>query len=58
MLKHSLANLAKRGTGQLTTLLEIRLKRLQCWPGSLDGFHASNGLDFAPWRAGCCRRRS
>jgi DDE superfamily endonuclease len=45
-LKRSLANLAKRNIGQLTTLVKTRLKRMQYRPGLLDGFLAKTGLDL------------
>jgi hypothetical protein len=49
-LKRSLANLAKRNLSQLTELAKTRLRRMQYRPGPLDGFLASTGLDFTPFR--------
>jgi transposase len=48
-LKHSLANLAKRNTAQLTALVKTRLKRMQYRPVPLEGFLASTGLDLTPF---------
>ena len=48
-LKRSLANLAKRGIGELTTLVRTRLKRMQYRPSLLGGFLASTGLDLTPF---------
>ncbi|MFE4918376.1 transposase [Streptomyces sp. NPDC056661] len=47
-LKRSLANLAKHGIDQLTTLVKTRLKRMQYRTGLIDGFLTKTGLDFAP----------
>lgn len=47
-LKRSLANLAKRGIGELTALVKTRLKRMQYRPGLLAGFLVSTGLDLPP----------
>lgn len=47
-LKRSLANLAKHGIDQLTTLVKTWLKRMQYRTGLIDGFIARTGLDFAP----------
>jgi transposase len=49
-LKRSLANLAKRNLTELTALVKTRLKRMQYRPGLLDGFLASTGPDFTPFR--------
>ncbi|MFE7659312.1 transposase [Streptomyces celluloflavus] len=43
-IKHSLANLAVVALDRLETLVRNRLKRLQCRPGTLDGFIAGTGL--------------
>ena len=48
-LKRSLANLAKRNLGQLTTLVKTRLRRNQYRPGLLDGLLAGTGLDLTPF---------
>ena len=48
-LKRSLANLAKRNIGQLTTLVKTRLKRMQYRPGLLEGLLAGTGLDLTPF---------
>ena len=48
-LKRSLANLAKRGIGELTTLVRTRLKRMQYRPSLLGGFLAGTGLDLTPF---------
>ena len=50
LLKRSLANLAKRDTGQLTVLIKTRLRRMQYRPGLLDGFLAGTRLDLTPFR--------
>ncbi|MFF2405423.1 IS630 family transposase [Streptomyces sp. NPDC058092] len=47
-LKRSLANLAKHGIDQLTTLVKTRLKRMQYRTGLIEGFLTKTGLDFAP----------
>jgi transposase len=47
-LKRSLANLTKHNLAQLTALVKTRLTRMQYWPGLLDGFLASTGLDLTP----------
>jgi hypothetical protein len=49
-LKRSLASLAKRNLGQLTTLARTRLKQMPYRPGLLNGFLASTGLDLTPFR--------
>jgi putative transposase len=45
-LKRSLANLAKHGIDQLTTLIKNRLKRMQYRPSLIDGYLAKTGLDL------------
>jgi hypothetical protein len=45
-LKRSLANLTKQDTGQLTTLIKTRLRRMQYRPGLLNGFLAKTQLDL------------
>ncbi|MGH3150674.1 MAG: hypothetical protein ACRDOB_08090 [Streptosporangiaceae bacterium] len=35
------------GTGQLTTVVTTRLKRMQYRPGLIDGFLAKTGLDLS-----------
>jgi DDE superfamily endonuclease len=52
-LKRSLANLAKRNLGQLTSLIRTRLRRMQYRPGLIDGFLAKTGLDLAPFVNPC-----
>jgi hypothetical protein len=42
-------NLAKHNITQLTALVKTRLKRMQYWPGLLEGFLASTGLDLTPF---------
>jgi hypothetical protein len=54
-LKSSLANLAKRDIGQLTALVQTRLRRMQYRPGLLDGFLAGTRLDLAPFCNSCFR---
>jgi putative transposase len=49
VLKRSLANLAKRDTGQLTALVKTRLRRMQYRPGLIEGFLAGTRLDFTPF---------
>jgi hypothetical protein len=44
-LKRSLANLTKRDISELTALVKTRLRRMQYWPGLLDGFLAGIRLD-------------
>ena len=50
-LKRSLAHLTKHGTGQLTALVKIRLRRMQYRPGLLDGFLAKTGLHLSNRRS-------
>jgi DDE superfamily endonuclease len=45
-MKRSLANLTKQGIDQLVVLVKTRLKRMQYWPGLIDGFLAKTGLDL------------
>ena len=47
-LKRSLANLTKHTIGELTALVETRLKRMPYRPALLAGFLASTGLDLGP----------
>jgi putative transposase len=47
-LKRSLANLAKHGIDQLTSLIKTRLKRMQYKTGLIEGFIAKTGLDLTP----------
>jgi putative transposase len=47
-MKKSLANLAMRTGDQLITLVNNRLKRMQCRPALITGFIAKTGLDFQP----------
>jgi hypothetical protein len=47
ILKRSLANLAKENIDQLTALAKTQLRRMQYWPGLLDGFPARTGLDLS-----------
>jgi transposase len=44
-LKRSLANVVKQNIGQLTALVETRLRLMQYRPGLLAGFLAKTGLD-------------
>jgi hypothetical protein len=44
-----LANLAKRGIGELTTLVRTRLKRMQYRPSLLGDFLTGTGLDRTPF---------
>jgi DDE superfamily endonuclease len=46
VLKRSLANLAKRDIGELTSLVKTRLRRMQYRPGLLTGFLAGTRLDL------------
>lgn len=46
VLKRSLANLAKRDIGELTSLVKTRLRLMQYRPGLLTGFLAGTRLDL------------
>jgi|SRR4051794_1037011 hypothetical protein len=48
-LKRSLANLTKHTITELTALVKIRPKRMQCRRGLLVGFLASTDLEFGPF---------
>ena len=49
VLKRSLANLVKQDINQLTTLVKIRLRRMQYRSGLLEGFLAKTRLDLTPY---------
>jgi transposase len=50
VLKRSLANLVKQDINQLTTLVKIRLRRMQYRSGLLEGFLAKTRLDLTTLR--------
>ena len=48
LLNDRLANLVKQDIGQLTALVNTRLRQMQYRPGLLEGFLAKPGLDLTP----------